>query len=307
MMKKKLVYLLTAAVLVTGCGAGQKTEGGEAAAVSGNTAGESVYTDSIQKERLTHPVSDKTFSEAPISEFIELGDYKGLAPAVTEEGSSLEIAYEGTIDGEAVEGMSTESTELTLGSDTYIPGFEDALIGYHEGDVVEFDLAFPDPYTANEELSGKTGHWTVTILDIKNEGYQMLSSVIKASTFKAYPRDEFERFSDYIYRFYRDAAGNDYDMSLADLVREYKIDMTAETDECLQNILTAEAIMNAEGLTRESEEYVNELNSVLEVNDAATVEEAVKAGIPEEWLDLTATRRVAYQILHQYMSSTDKE
>ena len=71
-----------------------------------------------------------------------------------EEGDIVTIDFEGFVDGEAFEGGKGEAYPLTLGSHTFIPGFEEQLVGAKTGDHVEVNVTFPDEYQA-KELAGK--------------------------------------------------------------------------------------------------------------------------------------------------------
>lgn len=79
------------------------------------------------------------------------------------EGDTVIIDYVGTKDGVAFEGgTSYASTDLTIGSGAFIPGFEDGLIGKMPGEVVTLDLTFPEDYTS-EDLAGQAVQFEVTI------------------------------------------------------------------------------------------------------------------------------------------------
>ena len=71
-----------------------------------------------------------------------------------EEGDIVTIDFEGFVDGEAFEGGKGEAYPLTLGSHTFIPGFEEQLVGAKTGDHVEVNVTFPEEYQA-KELAGK--------------------------------------------------------------------------------------------------------------------------------------------------------
>ena len=116
---------------------------------------------------------------------VTLGDYKGVEVpkseiAVTDEevdaevkkeqdknartvavedraaanGDITTIDFEGFVDGVAFEGGKGENYDLTIGSGTFIPGFEDQLVGANTGDHVEVKVTFPEEYQA-KELAGK--------------------------------------------------------------------------------------------------------------------------------------------------------
>ena len=71
-----------------------------------------------------------------------------------EEGDIVTIDFEGFVDGDAFEGGKGEDYPLTLGSHTFIPGFEEQLVGAKTGDHVEVNVTFPEEYQA-KELAGK--------------------------------------------------------------------------------------------------------------------------------------------------------
>jgi trigger factor len=74
---------------------------------------------------------------------------------VAQKGDFVKIDFVGTIDGVPFEGGSATDQELELGSNTYIPGFEDQLIGSKAGDAVEVYVTFPDNYVAKQYASKK--------------------------------------------------------------------------------------------------------------------------------------------------------
>ena len=71
-----------------------------------------------------------------------------------ENGDITTIDFEGFVDGEAFEGGKGTDYPLTLGSNSFIPGFEDQLVGSKAGDHVEVKVTFPEEYQA-KELAGK--------------------------------------------------------------------------------------------------------------------------------------------------------
>lgn len=81
------------------------------------------------------------------------------------EGNTAVIDFEGFVDGEKLEGGSGKDYPLEIGSHTFIPGFEEGLIGMNVGETKELDLQFPDNYTEN--LKGKDVKFNVTIKEIK--------------------------------------------------------------------------------------------------------------------------------------------
>ncbi len=83
-----------------------------------------------------------------------------------EEGDIAVIDFEGFVDGEAFEGGKGENYPLTLGSNSFIPGFEEQLIGSKEGDQVDVVVTFPEEYHA-ENLKGKEATFKCTVHEVK--------------------------------------------------------------------------------------------------------------------------------------------
>lgn len=83
-----------------------------------------------------------------------------------EMGDKVTIDFEGSIDGEPFEGGSGKDYPLTLGSNTFIPGFEEQLTGAKPEDVVDVNVTFPEDYNA-EELKGKAAVFKCTVHKIE--------------------------------------------------------------------------------------------------------------------------------------------
>lgn len=84
------------------------------------------------------------------------------------DGDTVKIDYEGFKDGVAFEGGKAEGYNLKLGSGSFIPGFEDQLIGVKAGDEKELNLTFPEDYHA-EELKGAAVVFKVKVLEVTRE------------------------------------------------------------------------------------------------------------------------------------------
>ncbi|MFS3914274.1 trigger factor [Bacillus australimaris] len=128
---------------------------------------------------------------------VKLGDYKGLNvekddTAVTDEdvqeelkgmqnrqaelvvkeegaienGDTVVLDFEGFVDGEAFEGGKAENYSLEVGSGSFIPGFEEQLVGLEAGAEKDVEVTFPEEYHA-EDLAGKPAVFKVKIHEIK--------------------------------------------------------------------------------------------------------------------------------------------
>ena len=83
-----------------------------------------------------------------------------------ENGDVATIDFEGFVDGVAFEGGKGENYPLTIGSGSFIPGFEDQLIGRNKDEEVEVKVTFPEDYHA-EDLKGKEALFKVSVKEVK--------------------------------------------------------------------------------------------------------------------------------------------
>ena len=142
---------------------------------------------------------------------VKLGEYKGIAVTVTEAsvtdeevenqiqqvlnskaeyrevdraaqmGDQVNIDYKGLLDGEAFKGGTAEGYDLTLGSGSFIDGFEDGLVGAVKGDQKDLNLTFPDSYPNNPDLAGKEVVFEVTVNAVKERSFPELTDEFVAS------------------------------------------------------------------------------------------------------------------------------
>lgn len=85
-----------------------------------------------------------------------------------ESGDITVIDFEGFVDGKAFEGGKAEGHELTIGSNTFIPGFEDQIIGMKIDEEKDVNVKFPEKYFS-EELAGKDATFKVKLHEIKKK------------------------------------------------------------------------------------------------------------------------------------------
>lgn len=121
----------------------------------------------VEVEKKSYPVTDAEI-DANIeatrdrnSRWVDAeGDYEA------KNGDKLVIDYKGTVDGEAFEGGSADGYSITLGSNTFIPGFEDQMVGMKVGDEKDVNVTFPEEYHA-ENLKGKPAVFAVKVNGIQ--------------------------------------------------------------------------------------------------------------------------------------------
>ena len=95
-------------------------------------------------------------------------DYKEIVikDGKIESGDTAVIDFEGFKDGVAFDGGKSENYSLIIGSNTFIPGFEEQLIGHKSGDEVDVNVSFPEDYHA-EDLAGEPVVFKVKIHEVK--------------------------------------------------------------------------------------------------------------------------------------------
>ena len=198
MMKRSLklgAVCLGMAVLLCACGKGS-TESTEAASSETETAQSEAVSETVAETEDTNVYP----YEYDVESMVKLGEYKGLTYTETdvsvsddevesqinstltahataeqitdravEDGDTVNIDFEGKIDGKTFDGGTASGASLTIGSGTFIDGFEDGLIGVKPGDKTTLKLKFPDEYKTNTDLAGKDVTFDVTVNYIKGD------------------------------------------------------------------------------------------------------------------------------------------
>lgn len=169
-------------------------------------------------------------SEGAAEDSVTLGEYKGVAytPASVEitdeqvdnevqkladsnlvevdrpaaEGDTVNIDYVGKKDGVAFDGGTASGYDLKLGSNTFIDGFEDGLIGAVKGQKLDLDLTFPEGYPS-EDLAGQAVVFEVTVNAVKTPS-ELNDDLVMANT-------DYKTLEEY-----REATRNDLEKQAAD-------------------------------------------------------------------------------------------
>lgn len=117
---------------------------------------------------LAVPVQDRKVTDDDVEKEIESKRQQQAELVLKEDepaesGNTVVIDYKGTVDGKAFEGGSADNYSLELGSNSFIPGFEDQLIGHKAGDDVEVKVTFP------KDLAGKEAIFATKIHEVKEK------------------------------------------------------------------------------------------------------------------------------------------
>lgn len=117
-------------------------------------------------------VTDKEVEEEIQNIIKEYADLQVKEGAI-EDGDTAIIDFEGFDNGKAFEGGKGENYSLEIGSHSFIPGFEEALVGHKSGEEVDVNVTFPEDYHA-EDLKGKPVVFKVKIHEVKTKVYPKL-------------------------------------------------------------------------------------------------------------------------------------
>jgi trigger factor len=219
-MKKNIkltAILLSTAILMVGCGKAADTK--STADTSKDTKTETTT------EATADTTTDTTAKDVDYSEYVTLGEYKGVqytkpeAIEVTDEevntqiqstlesnkvktpitdrdtvaeGDVANIDYEGLLDGKAFEGGTAQGQDLTIGADQFIDGFEDQLIGKKVGETATVNVTFPADYSATD-LAGKAVVFNVKINSINTETTPELTDEYVAGISESKTVDEYKQ------------------------------------------------------------------------------------------------------------------
>lgn len=222
-MKKKLLAAAAAVVLtisMAGC-------------ASGNTA----YLSGLKASNYAEPCD---YSAVPVEEaapsvsdtYVEyMVQYQLNNSATNEEvtdrddvenGDIVNIDYVGTKDGEEFSGGSGTGYDLTIGSGTFIDGFEDGLIGHKVGEVVDLNLTFPDDYQ-QEDLAGQDVVFKVTINKIQQKVVPELTDdwIVSQNISGVSTVDEYR---DYVRQQLMAQAQSTYDSDVQSKIAQYMVE-----------------------------------------------------------------------------------
>lgn len=125
---------------------------------------------SLEGETVERPVAEVT--DADVDTLVDdLRKQRATFAEVdkaAELGDQVKIDFEGFIDGEAFAGGKGEGHDLTLGSNSFIPGFEEQLVGVRAGDARDVEVSFPENYQA-ADLAGKAAVFKCTVHAVKQQ------------------------------------------------------------------------------------------------------------------------------------------
>ncbi|MEK4084738.1 trigger factor [Psychrobacillus sp. FSL K6-1415] len=121
----------------------------------------------LEVTKLEETVTDKEIDEQLQSQQNRLAELVVKEDAIV-EGDTAVIDFEGFVDEVAFEGGAGTDYPLEIGSNSFIPGFEEQLVGSKTGDAKDVEVTFPEEYHA-AELAGKAATFKVTVKEVKGK------------------------------------------------------------------------------------------------------------------------------------------
>ena len=170
------------------------------------------------------------------------------------EGDTVVLDFVGKVNGEAFEGGTAQNYELELGSHSFIPGFEEQLVGIKAGEHRDINVTFPEQYTPN--LAGKPAVFECDVHEVKekklpelndefakelNRGYETVEALKEGTKNELKTKKEQEVKKEYLEKLYAEIAKN----SKVQIPEE----MVAEQAEVMKKDMTQR--MQQSGLTLE--------------------------------------------------------
>ncbi len=122
----------------------------------------------VEVEVLSTEVTDEDIKEEVDALLEQIPSYEEVEKETAQDKDYVNIDFVGVIDGKEFDGGSAKDTMLLLGSDSYIDGFEDGIIGMKKGETKDLKLKFPEDYHSSE-YAGKDVIFTVTLNKIMKE------------------------------------------------------------------------------------------------------------------------------------------
>lgn len=157
-MRNSALFLLTAgAVLLTACGKKSTTVD------YSKYVSLPDYSD-LSVERVVMTVTDEDVQDEITTQLSYMAERSEITDRAAQSGDMVVIDFTGTVDGAEFEDGSAEDYELELGSDSFLDGFEEQIIGMKTGETKDITVTFPEPYDG--ELDGKEAVFSVTLKEI---------------------------------------------------------------------------------------------------------------------------------------------
>lgn len=294
-MKKKAVVLfaglLACSAMLGGCGGNQVSN--DYVKVGGYKG---IEVDKVEDKQ---EVSDED-----VDNYIQAVRQQNMAEAegaAAEDGDTVNIDFVGKMDGQEFDGGSAQGQEVTIGSGSFIDGFEDSIIGHKAGETYDWNGQFPDPYENKPEYAGKPVTFTITVNSVMRMP-ELTDEFVQTVSEESKTVDEYK---EEVKKLLEDSAEDNYQYDLEseawDAVVEkaevisYPEDEVKETEE--QIINNYKSLAEAYGM--EYEDYIT--SQGMEVEDfEKQVSDAAESSVKQKYLAQAIAEK-------EKLTLTDKE
>lgn len=187
----------------------------------------------------------KTVDEAQVeAELKRMQDRNGrmlTREGAAENGDTVDIDFEGFVDGVAFEGGKAEHYNLVLGSGSFIPGFEDQIVGHSAGEEFDVNVKFPEQYQATE-LAGKDATFKIKLHEVK---YKELPALDDDFAMDVSEYDTLDALKDSIRKGIADNYAKQADQQVEnDLIEQVVNNMTAEIPQAMYDARVDELVQD---------------------------------------------------------------
>ncbi|PHK50954.1 trigger factor [Staphylococcus edaphicus] len=131
----------------------------------------------LEVEKQDVELTDEEIQESIDHQLGHLAEMVVKEDGAIENGDTVNIDFDGYVDGEQFEGGQAEGYDLEIGSGSFIPGFEEQLVGVKTGEEKDVNVTFPEEYHA-EELAGKEATFKTKVNEIKYKDVPELTDEI---------------------------------------------------------------------------------------------------------------------------------
>lgn len=235
-----------------------------------------------------------------------------------EEGAELKkgdfaiIDFKGTVDGKPFEGGEGKTYPLEIGSQSFIPGFEDQLEGHKAGDDVTVKVTFPEDYFV-DALKGKEAEFAVHISDVKRKQLPELDDAFAKSISQFETMDELKAAvkQQMQLQAFQQAEEAYHEALVNQAVANAKVDIPQEMVEQRIDEIVEEMKLNIESRNATMDDYLKNIGQTMEQlrkNYEKTAAEQVRQGLVLETIaekeDLTVSNEdlsmEVYSMAHQF-------
>lgn len=174
----------------------------------------------VKSEEVDHEISHLLDGEAELI----------VKDGPAEKGDTVNLDFKGYIDGKEFDGGSAENYELVLGSNQFIPGFEDQLIGAKADSKVDVNVTFPEKYV--KELAGKQAKFVCLVHEVKTKKLPELNDEFAASLGYENVKtvDDLKKYEENRIKDSKTSKANEtlFTEILSDIVKDSKIEIAPE-------------------------------------------------------------------------------